>query len=62
MQLIYEPDPNEKTYEELLKENSRLKGKLSERHDILGWSVAPNLAMLLTNVYMFGRMLAFLMG
>ncbi len=58
MKQIY--DPNEPTYEDVLRENGRLRGRLAEKHSALGWTVALNLAMLMANVYMFARMLEFL--
>lgn len=58
MRQIY--DPNEPTYEDVLRENGRLRGRLAEKHSALGWTVALNLAMLMANVYMFARMLEFL--
>lgn len=50
------------TYDELLVENGRLKGKLSERHVGNSWMVALNVAMMVANVYMFGTMVSFVMG
>ena len=50
------------TYEELLVENGRLKGRLLERRTGNGWMVALNVAMLVANVYMFGTMVSFVMG
>ena len=50
------------TYDELLVENGRLKGKLSERHVGNSWMVALNVAMMVANVYMFGQMIAVVMG
>ena len=58
MKQIY--DPEEPTYEDVLRENGRLRGRLAEKHSALGWTVALNLAMLMANVYMFARMLEFL--
>lgn len=55
MRQIYSPE--EPTYEDVLKENGRLRGRLAEKHKALGWTVALNLAMLCANVYMFGVML-----
>lgn len=59
MRQIYGPE--EPTYEDVLRENGRLRGRLAEKHSALGWTVALNLAMLCANVYMFGVMLDFLM-
>lgn len=50
------------TYDELEKENSRLRGRLAERRHYDSWMLALNVAMLVANVYMFGRMVAFVMG
>lgn len=58
MKQIYNPE--EPTYEDVLRENGRLRGRLAEKHSALGWTVALNLAMLMANVYMFARMLEFL--
>lgn len=58
MRQIYNPE--EPTYEDVLRENGRLRGRLAEKHSALGWTVALNLAMLMANVYMFARMLEFL--
>lgn len=58
MRQIYNPE--EPTYEDVLRENGRLRGRLTEKHSALGWTVALNLAMLMANVYMFARMLEFL--
>ena len=58
MRQIYNPE--ELTYEDVLRENGRLRGRLDEKHSALGWTVALNLAMLMANVYMFARMLEFL--
>lgn len=58
MKQIYNPE--EPTYEDVLRENGRLRGRLAEKHSALGWTVALNLAMLCANVYMFARMLEFL--
>lgn len=58
MKQIYNPE--EPTYEDVLRENGRLRGRLTEKHSALGWTVALNLAMLMANVYMFARMLEFL--
>lgn len=58
MKQIY--NPKEPTYEDVLRENGRLRGRLAEKHSALGWTVALNLAMLMANVYMFARMLEFL--
>ena len=59
MRQIYSPE--EPSYEDVLRENDRLRGRLAEKHSALGWTVALNLAMLCANVYMFGVMLDFLM-
>ena len=58
MRQIYNPE--EPTYEDVLRENGRLRGRLAEKHSALGWTVALNLVMLMANVYMFARMLEFL--
>lgn len=58
MRQIYSPE--EPSYEDVLRENGRLRGRLAEKHSALGWTVALNLAMLMANVYMFARMLEFL--
>ena len=58
MRQIYNPE--EPTYEDVLRENGRLRGRLAEKHSALGWTVVLNLAMLCANVYMFARMLEFL--
>ena len=57
MKQIYNPE--EPTYEDVLRENGRLRGRLAEKHKALSWTVALNIAMLCANVYMFGRMLEF---
>lgn len=58
MKQIYNPE--EPTYEDVLRENGRLRGRLAEKHSALGWTVSLNPAMLMANVYMFARMLEFL--
>lgn len=58
MRQIYSPE--EPSYEDVLRENGRLRGRLAEKHSALGWTVALNLVMLMANVYMFARMLEFL--
>lgn len=62
MERIQEKYQEEKSYDELLVENGRLKGRLLERRTGNGWMVALNVAMLVANVYMFGTMVSFVMG
>lgn len=50
------------TYDELERENARLRGRLAERHRYHSWMVALNGAMMVANVYMFGQMIAVVMG